>query len=275
MIQDLSETLRAILTQPGLPAELAAALIDFARPSDPYAPSQTTVNLFLYDIRENTDLRANEPIVTKSNGQATIAQPPLRLLCTYLVTAWPVGGTDLPLQEQHLLSEVLQVLSQYPLIPSSFLKGSLAGQDPQLPMVALHPEALKNISEFWTSLGNKLRPSLSITVTISMPVLAPVTGPMVITSQTGLQQVGLPATHVTMFNIGGAITDATNKAVANASVTLVELGLTAITDAGGHYILGSMAAGSYTVKVVSGATTKTKSVTVPAAAGNNYDVQLS
>ena len=275
MIQDLSETLRAILTQPGLPAELAAALVAFDRPSDPYAPTQTTINLFLYDIRENQDLRNNEPIITRSNGQATVAPAPLRLLCTYLVTAWPVGGTDLPLQEQQLLSQVLQVLSQYPTVPASFLQGSLVGQDPPLPMVALHPDALKNISEFWTSLGNKLKTSLSITVTISMPVFAPVTGPVVITSQIGMEQVDLPATHIAMFTVGGTVTNAAHAPVANASVTLVETGLVATTGADGQYSLGSFAAGNYTLKVVSGATTKNKSITVPATAGNNYDVQLS
>ncbi len=275
MIQDVSQTLRAILTQPGVPPELAQALIAFDRPSDPYSPTQTTINLFLYDLRENLELRNNEPIMTTSAGQASIATAPIRLACTYLVTAWPVGGTDIALREQQLLSEVLQVLSKYPLIPASFLQGSLAAQDPPLPLVALHPDALKNISEFWTSLGNKLKPSLSVTVTVSMPVFAPVSAPTVITAQTGLEQLGLPATHVVSLTIGGTVTDATNAPVAGATVTLVDLGLTATTDADGHYRIGPLAAGSFTLHVVSGASTKDKSITAPATAGNNYDVQLS
>ena len=44
------------------------------------------------------------------------------------------------------------------------------GQHPPLPMVALHPDALKNLAEFWASLGNTMRASLTITVTISVPV---------------------------------------------------------------------------------------------------------
>jgi hypothetical protein len=275
MIQDLSQTLRAILTQPGLPTELGKALIAFDRPSDPYTPTQTTINLFLYDLRENQELRNNEPVVTPGAGHASIATAPMRLACTYLVTAWPVGGTDLPLQEQQLLSEVLQVLSQYPIIPASFLQGGLVGQDPPLPMVALHPDALMNISEFWTSLGNKLKPSLSLTVTISMPIFAPVTSPIVIAAQTGLQQMGLPATHIASLVIGGTVTNAAQAPVAGATVTIVELGLAATTDPGGRYGLGPMAAGNYTLHVVSGASTKDTSITVPATAGNNFDVQLS
>ncbi len=188
MIRDISQTLKKILTQPGLPSELAAAQIVFDRPSETFNPQRTTIDLFLYDIRENVELRDNEPIITRSNGQATIRPPPLRVASSYLVTAWPVGGQELPLQEHRLLSQVLQVLSHYPTIPASFLQGSLAGQEPPLPMVAMHPDALKNLSEFWTSLGNRLRPSLTVTVTIGMDVFMREVAPVVITEEIRLGQ---------------------------------------------------------------------------------------
>src|SRR5579875_2747841 len=139
MIQDLSQTLRTVLTQPGLPAPLSSAQIVFDRPSDPFTPAQTTVDLFLYDLRENLELRTNELIVEKSNTQSVTHKPPMRLACSYLVTAWPVGGVDLALQEQQLLSQVLQTLAHYPTIPANFLQGVMVGQTPPLPMVALHP----------------------------------------------------------------------------------------------------------------------------------------
>ncbi len=275
MIRDLSQTLRAILTQPGLPAELAAAQIVFDSPSELFHPNQTTVNLFLYDLHENVDLRSSEPVVTRSNGQASTTPPPLRLSCTYLVTAWAVGGAETALQEHQLLSEVLQVLSRYATIPPSFLQGSLVGQTPPLPMVALHPDALKNIAEFWTSLGNKLRPSLSVTVTIALPVLAPVTGPTVITGQVGLQALEAPKTRAASFVIAGTVTDAGHTPVAGATVTLVELGLTATTDANGRYHLGRLTAGTYTLHAAAGQKAQDKKVSVPTPKGSTYDVQLT
>jgi hypothetical protein len=157
MISDLSRTLRAVLTQPGLPAELARAQIVFDRPADSFNPSQTTVDVFLYELRENHDLNPGSDAA-------------LALACTYLVTAWPVGGSELALQEQQLLSDVLEVLSRYPTIPASFLQGTLKGQNPAPQMLVLPPDTLKNSSEFWTSLGNKLRASLSVTVTIVIPI---------------------------------------------------------------------------------------------------------
>src|SRR6266550_4331337 len=98
MIQDLSQTLRTLLTKAAeLSSPLKGAQIVFDRPSDSFAPQQTTVDLFLYDVRENAELRSNEPTITRSNGQATVTPPPLRIACSYLVTAWPSGTGEVAL----------------------------------------------------------------------------------------------------------------------------------------------------------------------------------
>lgn len=161
MIADLSQSLRALLSQPGLPPGLAAAAVVFDRPAEQFTPTQTTIDLFLYDIRENRDLASTAP----GSGASRRA-----LACTYLVTAWPVGGGELALQEQDLLGEVLQVLAGYATIPAACLRGALAGHTPAPQILLLHPDAVQSTAEFWTSLGNKLRPSLSLTVTLSLPV---------------------------------------------------------------------------------------------------------
>ena len=282
MIRDLSKTLSEILTQTGLPPELAAAQIVFDSPAEPFNPPQTTVDLFLYDIRENVELRSNEPNIERLNGQARIHRPPLRVACSYIVTAWPKGGAELALQEHRLLSQVLQVLSQYPTIPEDFLQGSLAGQEPPLPMIASQADGLKNPAEFWTALGNKLRPSLIVTATIAMDVLKPETAPMVITEDIRLgartspdEEKISPETLEEFFRIGGQVTDATNAPVANAAVMLVEHGLTTETDTDGRYSLGSIKSGIYTLRVRSGdAAPQEFSITVPAPSGSNYDVKL-
>jgi len=272
MIQDLSQTLRTVLTQPGLPAPLSSAQIVFDRPSDPFTPAQTTVDLFLYDLRENLELRTNELVVEKSNTQSVTHKPPMRLACSYLVTAWPVGGVDLALQEQQLLSQVLQTLAHYPTIPANFLQGVMVGQTPPLPMVALHPDALKNLSEFWTSLGNKLRPSLTITVTISMPVFDDVVEFLVTTRSTGTT----PATGPQQENwlqIGGRVFDQLGNGVAGALVDVLDAGLRTQTDADGRYTFVRIPAGLHTLRVVaSGFQPKTQALTVP---GRPEDYQIT
>jgi hypothetical protein len=284
MISDLSLTLQAILDDPALSAafpELAAAQVVFDRPSDSFNPTQTTIDLFLYDVRENMELRSNEPRIERLNGQTRIHQPPLRVLCSYLVTAWPVGGADLALQEHRLLSQVLQVLSRHPKIPVPFLRGGLVGQEPHLPMVTARADGLREPAEFWTAIGNRLRPSISVLVTIGMDVQAPVTAPTVITEQLTLgertapdEKEISPATQQTFYRIGGLVTGAGGQPVAGASVTLAGTGFAARTDDAGRFILGVMPAGAYTLQVQSGGTTKDVSITIPAVAGSSYNVQL-
>jgi hypothetical protein len=284
MIRDLSLTLQAILDDPALNTsfpELAAAQIVFDRPVETFNPTQTTVDLFLYDIRENMELRSNEPTMRRLNGQVAIQPPPLRVACSYLITAWPVGGTDLALQEHRLLSQVLQVLSPYRKIPAPFLRGRLVGQEPPLPMFIAQNDGLKEPAEFWTAIGNKLRPSLTVTVTIGMEVFAPVTAPIVITEELRLgertapdaEAISLPTRQIS-FRIGGRVTNASNAPIAGATVTLVGTGFTAQTMADGNYTLSVVPAGTYTLRVQSGATTRDVTVTIPAPAGSHYNVQL-
>ncbi len=185
MIRDLSETLRAVLgdrTLVTLFPELAAAHVVFDRPSDTFNPAQTTIDLFLYDVRQNMELRSNEPQVSRSGDQITKARPPQRVACSYVVTAWPVGGTDVPLQEHRLLSQALEVLSRYPTIPTRFLTGKLKAaaalpQTAPVPLVAARTET-KEPHEFWSALGSPMRASFVVTATIAIDLAFPaITGP--------------------------------------------------------------------------------------------------
>jgi Pvc16 N-terminal domain/Carboxypeptidase regulatory-like domain len=274
MIRDLSETLRRLLTQPALPPELATAQIEFDHPTERFNPPQTTVDLFLYDIRENVELRSNEPLIEHRNGQAVLHRPPLRVACSYLVTAWPVGGEEVVLQEHRLLSQVLQVLSQYPTIPEPFLQGSLVGQEPPLPMVTALVDPQKNLSEFWTALGNRLRPSLTVIVTIGMPVFADVTGPLVTTQITGFD-VGKGMVEETLVQIGGRVLDAAGHGIAGARVCIVNTGLQATTNTEGRYAFTRIPVGTYTVRVGAvGFMPKTQPLVVPGRP-EDYDVALT
>ena len=92
MIQDLDRTLQELLER-GLPAAVVDQVtISFAAPSDQFPPTSVTlpaIDIFLYDVRENRDLRSNEWLVDRSGGTVTKKRPPVRVDCSYLVTAWP------------------------------------------------------------------------------------------------------------------------------------------------------------------------------------------
>lgn len=284
MIRDLSETLRAMLDDPALATlypELAAAQILFDQPTEQFKPSQTTLNLFLYDVRENMELRTNEPLFERRNGEIIVRQPATRIDCSYLVTAWAVGGPELTLQEHRLLSQAFAVLNAHPTIPGAYLRGKLAGQVPPLPVVTAPSEGLKNPAEFWGALGSKLRPSIVLTVTISMDVLPAVVAQEVTSSEIrfgeraadgaeGLKE----ATAQASFRISGRVTGAADAPVGGASVNVEQLGLVALTDAEGRYELGPLPPGDYTLSVRAGSATQDKQITVPATAGTNFNVKL-
>jgi len=76
MIHEVTESLEAFLKQPGLNPPLSNAAIRFDRPTEPYSLDQTTVNLFLFEVKENLELRSNEPVVRRIGGQSLIEPPP-------------------------------------------------------------------------------------------------------------------------------------------------------------------------------------------------------
>ncbi|HJQ82467.1 MAG TPA: Pvc16 family protein [Candidatus Binatia bacterium] len=275
MIRDLDETLQALLDQPGLPDELAAAEIIFDRPTEPFAPKQTSLDLFLYEIREHAELRNNEPVVRREGHEAVVEPPPLRVACSYVVTAWPVNGADPPLQEHRLLSQALAVLARTPVIPARFLQGDLVGQEPPLPMVTAQPDGLKNAAEFWSAIGGRLRAAFTTTVTISLPLGAGVRGPIVTSKQTRFDP-NLGRADEDLFQIGGRVADAAGDPIEGAVVAVVDAGLRTQTGADGRYQFTRIPAGARTLRVAAvGFQVQVQAVVVPTPRPEDYDIVLA
>jgi hypothetical protein len=270
MISDLSLTLRSLLS----PA-LEQAQIVFDQPSEAFKPSQTTINVFLYDIRENLELRNSEPrIEPRAAGNVAIRRPPSRIACSYLITAWAVGGTEPPLQEHRLLSDVLAVLMRYPTVPEHYLQGSLKGQEPPLPMLIAQADGLKAPHEFWSAIGNKLRPSITATVTIGMELTEPEPeeAPLVrihdiiLGEKTSPREQALKsATRSESCRIAGRVTNGQEKPVQDANVSVLGTNLRVRTDAEGRYTLGLLMPGTYTLQAEKNDTQKTFQVMIPDA----------
>ena len=186
MIVDLDKTLEELLKKELLPVIGTSVSICFATPDGEFPPSSITlpaVDLFLYDVRESHELRSNEWIVTRnSDGTASRKRPPVRVECSYMITAWPAESTPNPPQDEHyMLGEVMKVLLRYPVLPEGILQGSLKNQEPPLPTMTLQPGYLQSLGEFWQALGGKPKAVLNYKVTIGVDVGKPViTGPPVI-----------------------------------------------------------------------------------------------
>lgn len=173
MIDDLDRTVEDLLKRELSPGLVGQVAISFAAPDSDFPPSSVTlpaVDLFLYDVRENTELRNTQWIVErKEDGTAIKKRPPVRVDCSYLITAWASeSSTSRPLDEHRLLSEVMKALLRHQILPEVLLHGSLKGQEPLLPTTTLQPGRLQSVAEFWQALGGKPKAALNYTVTIGI-----------------------------------------------------------------------------------------------------------
>jgi hypothetical protein len=191
MFHDLDATLATLLR-----AELGMAnvAVSFAAPDDQFPPSGVAlpaVSLFLYDIRENTELRSNEwEHERRPDGTTTRKRPPVRVDCSYLITAWPSDATTDPADDEHrLLGEVMKVLLRHRLLPEAYLQGELEDQEPPLRTKILAENQLQSLGELWQAMGGKPKATLQYGVTVSVDVFEPVdVGPEVTERITTLHQ---------------------------------------------------------------------------------------
>ncbi|HSI25935.1 MAG TPA: DUF4255 domain-containing protein [Aeromicrobium sp.] len=177
MIDDLDESLKVLLRRE-LPATISGQVsVSFAAPDDEFhsAVRLPAVDLFLYDIRENVELRSNDDIVQRrSDGTGVRLRAPIRVDASYLITAWPGSSDkDRPEDEHRLLGEVMQALLRHRTLPQDVLRGSLADQALPLPVSTLQPGRLQSLGEFWQALGGKPKAALNYTVTFAVESARP------------------------------------------------------------------------------------------------------
>ena len=166
MIHDLDETIRRILIEKG---RLDASEIDisFDQPNGEWSAglSRPTINCWLYDVRENLDLRSMEWETTRANGQGKLRLPPLRVDLSYLVTAWTRKVED----EHQLLWRALGALAQARTLNPDDCEGALRDQPYDIPtQVAQATEVVPNPTDLWSVLDNEMRAGFRFAVTLAL-----------------------------------------------------------------------------------------------------------
>jgi hypothetical protein len=275
MISELDGILKNILDDGDAPNELRKAEKSFVIPKSNYAPDKPTVNLYLYDLHENRELRNPEPIIERVGDSMVRRRPPLRVDCSYMVTTYSYKQEEeQPAEEHRLLSQALLWLSGFPTIAEKYLpdewidKTSSACQMFPLPMMVAQVDGVKEPGEFWAALESPPRPAFTVVVTIAMDLRKEVSGPPVTTKITGYQQKGLPETREECIQIGGRVFDAadTEQGIAGAKVILEgplipsptpapaakpePLKQAVTTDDKGTYTFTRVTTGTYTVRVI-------------------------
>jgi hypothetical protein len=127
-----------------------------------------TVNVYLYDVREDLRRRQRGLLNEYADGVITARHvPPRHYKLSYLVTAW----TQRPEDEHRLLSALLFGFLRYEAVPAGFLSGSLVELGLPVPITtALPPPEDRAFADVWTALGGELKPSLDIVVSVPVDI---------------------------------------------------------------------------------------------------------
>jgi hypothetical protein len=132
--------------------------------------TKPTINLFLYDVRENHELRSSERTLTRTdnNTAGAVRRAPVRVDLSYLITVWTTFIVD----EHKLLGRLLTTLLQFPLLPDDVLKGALQTQPVPVQAWIAQPERLPNPWEFWGHMDHGMKAGLNFVLTTSLQPIA-------------------------------------------------------------------------------------------------------
>jgi hypothetical protein len=179
MIQDVDETLRALVKREALNGTQVEVAFD--APTKDWAARRNapTISIYLYDIREDMSRReAGYLPIRADEGYVTGHAPfPRRYKLSYLLTAW----TQRPEDEHRLLSACLGALIRHDALAPAEMEGALAEQPlPAYVTVALPLGPDRSIADLWSALGGELKPSLDVVMTVPYVVSREITaGPPV------------------------------------------------------------------------------------------------
>ena len=165
VIHEIDESLRRLVLRDAVNG--SGVELSFDAPTKEWAARRNTptVNVYLYDIREDLARREVEyEELRDADGRVTERRPPpRRYTLSYLVTVW----TQRPEDEHRVLSSLLACFLRYDRLPEDVLTETLVGQPYAIrTTVALPPPQDRALADLWSALGGELKASLDLVVTV-------------------------------------------------------------------------------------------------------------
>lgn len=260
MINDLDEVLRQVLLRDEQIKENRID-ISFDQPKGDWSAklNRATLNLFLYDVRENSKLRQTQPPweTTAANGDSiTRRRRPVRVDLHYMLTAWATEPDD----EHYLLTLALMALFRTPELPLDLLPERMQEQPAPVSLMVAQEDTLRNPAEIWSAMDNQLRPSIPVVVTLALNPYAP-SPPIKLVRERGLRPgPGLEwlfreraedeierNAHQYRWSVGGSVQS--KKPLEQLRLKLVEGGQVVSLQSDGRFVIGNLAAGQYNLEI--------------------------
>jgi hypothetical protein len=245
-LADLDEALRRLLRRELEHHGFEGVEVAFDAPASDWSAKLTspTVNLFLYDLRENVAQAEASPRDLRVNGAPVNAPPPMRLEVTYSVTAWAKAVED----EHRLLSQVLAILFSYGTLPADLLDGRLSSASMYRAIETEVGRPKGEKADFWTSIGGRYKASIDYAVRLEVQSGAVFTrGPEVRTQTMRFRQSDAPRrTTEELLRFGGLVRS-DGEPAADAWVVMPDLGKWTSSDREGRFRFDGVAAGEHRV----------------------------
>jgi hypothetical protein len=276
MIAEIDNALRDLFFHE-IPLRKGEVEIDFDQPKREWSSrlNKPTLNLYLFDLRENIDLRGSEQWSRKDLEDGTIAlhRNPVRIDLLYLITSWAKEVVD----EHQLLSQTLVMLLRQPILPDMYLPESMKNPSVPIWMETAQNNLLANPSSLWNTLDNDLRPGIRLKVTISIDPYGPIIVPAVSTTEIGFMQnpssdtakdsVGQRSSTASAsrsyFAVRGKITSQKYSTTA-LTLVLAESGKNIELNENGEFAIGRLESGEYHLDVTAnGRVLKRQKLVVP------------
>ncbi len=258
MLTDFNETLKNVLVQ-RMPLDPNEVDVSFECPKREWSAKilKPTINLYLFDLRENVELRHATWMTERGlDGPSGLRRPLVNVDLSYFVTAWARTVID----EHQLLWRVMATLMRESTYSPDLLVGEVqrAGAAPVRTLTAHADGVVRNPGEFWGALDNDLKPAVTYTATLALDLDVLSAAPLVLTKVIdlgGMPELPGPVPQ-RLTAIGGTVCtrsgeDSRLYAVPDAWVTFPDLGITVRSDNYGRYTIGQIPEGQHRVRVVS------------------------
>lgn len=249
MIRELDEVLRQLLIRE-IPVKNNEVDLAFDQPSREWSSrlSRPTLNIFLYDVRENQKLRQAQPmwqVKHNDDGSVTKHRKPVRTDLHYMITAWASEAED----EHRLLARTLLALFRNPFLPNELFPESLQRQPAPISILAAQYDELRNPTDVWNVLDNEMRPAIACIITLALDPYVPITAPLVRERviryrQRPLDELVAPDSF---WTIGGTVHS--DRSLEDVRLTLVERNRKVPLQPDGRFVIGHLQAGDYTLEI--------------------------
>jgi hypothetical protein len=194
MLPELHQVVQELIYREGR-IERAEVDVAFEVPTKEFVERlvRPTVDLFLVELLENTDLRQAQFAVAQVNGHTRFEALPRRVDLRYVVTALTSNADD----AFRLIWRVLAVLMRTPELPTDDLPRVLTLDLPILARVAQPGDGTK-LLDVWSAVGGEPRPAFGYVLTAPLDLGLSLEAPLVLGRTLGfhsLNNLGTPETR--------------------------------------------------------------------------------